>query len=88
VTGEPHIAIEQVVIQLKGAATEQLVAEGLHPFQDLRDSKGGRPKCFARGEWKVFLDPPDVPHAIEYVNDNPPKEGKPRQRWPFVITPW
>jgi hypothetical protein len=83
----PAISVEQVVIQLKGAATEQLLAEGLHPFGDQRDQKGRVPKCFARGEWKVFLDPEDVPRAIEYVEDNPLKEGKPRQRWPFIVPP-
>ena len=64
VTGRPDMKIEQAVIQLKGAATEQLVAENLHPFGDERDAKGRPPKCFARGEWKVFLDPEDVERAI------------------------
>ena len=36
--------------------------------------------------WKVFLDSPeDIYHAVGYVEDNPEKEGKRRQRWPFVI---
>ena len=77
VTGPPHIKIEQLVIQLKGAATEQLTEEGIHPF-------GGNYKCFARGEWKVYLDPPDVPRAIRYVEANPEKEKLRRQRWSFV----
>jgi REP element-mobilizing transposase RayT len=35
--------------------------------------------------WNVFLSTADeVEHAIAYVNDNPPKEGKPAQRWSFV----
>ena len=72
------------MVQLKGAATERLVADGVHPFGHLTDAKGRPPKCFARGEWKVFLDPPDVPRAIEYVERNPEKEGKPRQKWSFV----
>ncbi len=104
--------VEQIVIQLKGAATEQLVEEGIHPFQNILVNKsaplrkssasreesaplrkssasrltktGRRPKCFARGEWKVFLDPEDVPRAIRYVENNPVKEGKPPQRWTFV----
>jgi hypothetical protein len=48
--------------------------------------RGGRPpQCFARGEWKVFLDPEDVPEAVNYVEDNPLKEGLRRQNWNFVV---
>ena len=82
--GMPHIKVEQVVIQLKGEATQQLLEEGLRPFGDTRDKNGRPHKCFARGEWKVFLDPPDVPRSIEYVERNPEKEGLPRQSWSFV----
>jgi hypothetical protein len=36
--------------------------------------------------WKVFLyTPEDVLRAIRYVEDNPIKEGKKRQHWPFVV---
>ena len=77
VTGPAHFQAEQLVIQLKGAATEQLIEEGIHPF-------GGVDKCFARGEWKVYLDPLDVPRAIRYAESNPEKEGLRRQRWSFV----
>lgn len=81
------IEVEQLVIQLKGGATQQLVAEGIHPFGDRIEKSGRPPKCFARGQWKVFLDPEDVPRAIRYVEDNPLKEGKKPQRWSFV-TPY
>jgi REP-associated tyrosine transposase len=84
VVGRPEIEVEQLVIQLKGDATQRLIAEGLHPFGDIKGKNGRPPKCFGRGEWKVFLDPEDLPRAIEYVDDNPIKEGKPRQRWTFV----
>jgi REP element-mobilizing transposase RayT len=87
VIGRAAMPVERVVIQLKGAATEQLVAEGLHPFGDMRDARGRVPKCFARGEWTVFLDPPDVPRAVGYTEENPLKEGKSRQRWVFVQAP-
>ena len=86
VLGRHHREVEKLVIQLKGAATRRLVAEGLHPFGNQRDEHGRPPKCFARGEWKVFLDSPeDIARAIRYVEDNPGKEGKPRQRWTFVV---
>jgi hypothetical protein len=35
--------------------------------------------------WDVYLDSAaDVRRAVNYVEDNPGKEGKPRQRWSFV----
>jgi REP element-mobilizing transposase RayT len=84
VVGDPGMDIEQLIIQLKGAATRRLKEEGIHPFGHL--AKNGRPpKCFARGAWKVYLEPEDIPRAIQYVDDNPEKEGKPRQRWRFVV---
>lgn len=81
VVGRPAMKVEQLVIQLKGAATESLKEDGLHPFGRMKDKHGRTPKCFARGEWKVYLDPPDLPRAVRYVEGNPEKEGKPRQRW-------
>lgn len=80
---EPH----QLVIQLKAAATRQLLHDGLHPYKHL--SPGGRPpKCFARGQWKVFLDTDEqIARAIKYTENNPPKEELPAQHWQF-ITPF
>ncbi len=85
VVGRPKMEVEQMVIQLKGAATRRMNEEGLHPFGGMPDHRGRTPKCFARGEWKVFLEPHDVPRAIRYVEENPQKEGKPPQRWSFVV---
>lgn len=87
VVGRPKCAIEQFVIQLKAAATRQLVEEEIHPRQKQARPDGRRPKCFARGEWKVYLDPDDVRRAINYVERNPLKENKRRQQWSFV-TPY
>jgi REP element-mobilizing transposase RayT len=90
VVGRPGMAVEQLVIQLKGHATRALEREGLHPLarHAAAAAPGCRPpKCWARGEWKVYLEPDDVPRAIRYVENNPPKEGKPRQRWSFVREP-
>lgn len=85
VTGRLHITAEQFAIQLKGAATRKLVEEKLHPLQSYAEPGERPPRCFAKGEWKVFLDPEDIPRAVPYVERNPEKEGKPRQRWNFVI---
>lgn len=86
VIGRPHISVEQLVIQLKGDATRKLVQLGLHPFAQANAPIGTRPpKCFARGPWKVFLDPPDVPPTIQYVENNPIKSGQQPQHRPFVL---
>src|SRR5438105_864800 len=48
VVGRPGMDVEQLVIQLKGAATKSLKEQGLHPFGDMLDDRGRTPKCFAR----------------------------------------
>jgi REP element-mobilizing transposase RayT len=82
VVGRGDTSVEQLVIKLKGNATTRLIEEGIHPFD--KNDKKRPPKCFAQKEWKVFLHADDVPRAIRYVENNPIKEGKRRQRWPFV----
>jgi|SRR5581483_4202099 len=85
VTGPFRLSVEQLVIQLKGAATERLVEERIHPFGDMARPGERVPKCWTRGEWKVFLNSEDdIARAIRYVENNPVKEGKPAQTWPFV----
>jgi len=72
--------IRQMVGHLKGRATQQLTKEDLW-------SKAECP-VWASRSWNVFID--DVEHlqrAILYVENNPIKEGKPAQRWDFVV-PW
>jgi REP element-mobilizing transposase RayT len=71
---------------LKGAATRHLKRAGLHPFQDSPRDDGSLPPCRARNLWKVFIhDEEHLQSAIRYVEDNPLKEGKRRQKWSFVI---
>ncbi|MCC7407083.1 MAG: transposase [Phycisphaeraceae bacterium] len=84
VTGMPGMKVEQLVIQLKGEATQALEREGIHPLARYKIEGQQVPKCWGRGQWKVFLDPEDVPRAIRYVEDNPLKEGKKKQTWSFV----
>jgi REP element-mobilizing transposase RayT len=85
VVGQHRYPIEQIANLLKGAATRQLMSEGLHPFGALREKCGRLPHAWARGLWKVFLGTPaDVRRAVRYVEDNPSREGLPRQRWAFV----
>ena len=72
--------VERVVGHLKVCATQQRSAAGLWPTDK-------RP-VWGESAWKVFFDAPaDIVHAIRYVEENPLKEGKPKQRWSFVV-PW
>ncbi|MCE9532588.1 MAG: hypothetical protein K8T89_15935, partial [Planctomycetes bacterium] len=88
VVGRFRLKIEQIVIQLKGEATRELLERNLHPFGQIRLPNGRPPKCFARGQWVPFLETPaDMHRAIPYVDDNPVKEGKKPQKWSFV-TPY
>ena len=66
--------VEIVVGHLKSKATMQLGLDGLPPDQPV----------WAKNAWHVYLDPPDLPRAIAYVNDNPLRAGLPAQKWPFV----
>jgi len=75
VVGRPRITVEQLVNKLKGDATRALEREGIHPLAGWKVEGTRPPKCWVRGQWKVFLDPADVPRAIRYVEDNPLKEG-------------
>lgn len=57
-----------------------MIAEGVWPVQ-------GSP-VWAKQGWHVFLDSDEaVRRAIAYVEQNPIRDGLPRQRWSFV-TPW
>ncbi len=85
VVGRHAFKVESVCNQLKGYATRRLAERGLHPLASFSKPDGGAPTPWSRGQWKVFLD--DAMHvrrAIRYVEQNPVKEGKPVQRWPFV----
>jgi len=84
VVGRHTFDVERVCIQLKGEATKQLNREGLHPLAThARDGK--IPSLWQEGLWKVFLeDDANIQAAINYVEQNPIKEGKRAQRWSFV----
>jgi REP-associated tyrosine transposase len=69
--------VRRIVAHLKARATRLLRSRGQW-HQD------GRPVWGEHG-WNVFLnDAEAVEDAIEYVEQNPVKEGKRLQRWSFV----
>jgi REP element-mobilizing transposase RayT len=70
--------VERMVGHFKARATQELSASRLWPTDK-------RP-VWGENTWKVFLDAPeDIAEAIKYVDENPVKEGKPKQRWSFVV---
>jgi REP element-mobilizing transposase RayT len=75
----------RIVGHLKARATQRLLAEGLHPLARFASGAVGPPSPWARLAWHVYLkDEAAFRAAIRYVQDNPLKEGKPRQHWSFV----
>jgi REP element-mobilizing transposase RayT len=88
VIGRHSYNVETIANLLKGAGTKQLKQEGLHPLAEYADEHGIIPTPWGEKWWQVYLDSAaDIERAIRYVEDNPLKERKPRQRWPFV-TPY
>jgi REP element-mobilizing transposase RayT len=79
---------EQIANLLKGAATRQLITDGIHPLQQYAKVNKRTPGMWARHQWKSFLDSDEaIENAINYVIENPLKEDKPRQNWKW-ITPY
>lgn len=85
VVGRHNYPVEQIGNLLKGAATKQLTNEDLHPLAQHTRNDGRTPSPWAVGKWKVYLDSEEsIEAAIRYVEENPVKEGKPRQTWSVV----
>jgi hypothetical protein len=83
-----RLLIEQLIRQLRTGASRQLLEDRLHPFAHVREPDGSIPRIWGRSPWKVFLNSDaEILDAIDYVEDNPLKDDKPRQNWHF-ITPF
>lgn len=82
----PHDRLmERIVGHLKARATQQLNQDSLHPLEGYTQGDGTTPSPWARKCWKVFIfSQQHLREAIAYVENNPLKEGKPKQRWSFV----
>lgn len=77
--------VEQIVNLLKGAATRQIIEDQIHPLHSYAITGERPPRMWASRVWKQYLDSEEaIEQAIQYVVDNPVKEGKPLQRWSFV----
>jgi REP element-mobilizing transposase RayT len=77
VIGRHDRHIKRIAGHLKSRATHRLRTDGLWHVD--------RRPVWAEGCWKVYMSCIEtVLAAIAYVENNPIKEGKPRQRWSFV----
>jgi REP element-mobilizing transposase RayT len=73
---------EQITGPMKGRATQQLRADGIHPYRGYAEV----PSPWAESLWKVFCDnDAHVNNAIDYVEQKPITEGNRAQRWSFVV---
>jgi REP element-mobilizing transposase RayT len=80
--------VERIVAHLKAKATAQLNVEGRHPLSSYTDRRGTPPTPWGAKCWKCFLDDHrDIARAIRYVQQNPLKDAKRPQHWPF-LAPW
>jgi REP element-mobilizing transposase RayT len=85
VIGRHEYHVEQIVRRLKQEAGLQLKRDELHPFEGMAGKRGALPPVFCSGLWKCFIDSPEhLINAVSYVQKNPLKEGKKRQKWSFV----
>jgi REP element-mobilizing transposase RayT len=88
VVGPPRYDIRRFAGRLKGAATKQLRAEGLHPLLKYPKGDGTLPSPWSEDPWVVYLfSDADMVRTIDYTNQNPVKAGLPAQSWSFV-TPY
>ncbi len=86
VIGRHTRSVERIVAHLKRGATLRLFEEDRHPLMRYQGPRGAVPSPWSkRTGWTVYLnDDQSVRHRIKYVEENPLKEGKPRQHWSFV----
>ena len=77
--------IETIANMLKGAATREIKESNLHPLTGFEKPDGKIPPMWSGHQWKVYLDnEAAIDEAINYVEMNLEKEGKPKQTWSFV----
>jgi hypothetical protein len=85
VTGPCRYDVRRFAGRLKGAATKQLLASGLHPFQRIVLPDGSHPSPWSVKPWVVYCySVEDMLRDIPYVERNPVKAGLGQQNWSFV----
>ncbi|MCC6126228.1 MAG: hypothetical protein IT426_14815 [Pirellulales bacterium] len=86
VTARHQAKAEYIGGYIKRAATRRLAEMDLHPLKKYRRTNGRAPSPWGEDGWFVFLNTPrEMAGRIRYVEDNPIKEGRPKQVWYFVV---
>ena len=86
VVGANRIHFQFVAGRLKSYATRSLREQGIDPMQGHLDGSGHPQSPWGSKLWKVYInDEQHLRQAIRYVEKNPLKEGKPVQRWSFIV---
>jgi REP element-mobilizing transposase RayT len=85
VVGPPRYDIRRFSGRLKGAATKQLIAEGIHPLANFPNEDGSLPSPWSVKPWVVYLfSNDDVVRANDYTVQNLVKARRPPQYWKFI----
>ena len=62
-----------------------MLDENCHPLAAYQKPNKRPPHMWVQNQWIVYLDSEQaIEQATLYVEQNPEKEGKPRQAWDFV----
>lgn len=86
VTGLCRYDIRRFAGRLKGAATRQLLEEGIHPMKKFRLRDGTIPSPWSVKPWIVYeFTDERMFRAIDYAIQNVIKAGLPAQHHPFVV---
>ncbi len=86
VSGPCRYDIRRFAGRLKGAATRQLLEEGIHPMEKFMHTDGTLPSPWSVKPWVVYeFTDGDMLRAIKYANDNVIRAGLPPQHYPFVV---
>jgi hypothetical protein len=86
VCGRCRYDIRRFAGRLKGAATRQLLEEGLHPLAEYADARGHVPSPWSVKPWVVYLFTDDaVTSSIDYANNNLRRARLPPQAYPFIV---
>jgi hypothetical protein len=86
VCGRCRYDIRRFEGRIKGAATRQLLEEGLHPLARFAERDGTVPSPWSVKPWVVYLfTDDDVVRSIQYVHDNLKRARLPEQRYSFVV---
>ena len=86
VCGPCRYDVRRLAGRLKGAATRQLLEEGIHPMQKFADATGNVPSMWSVQPWVVYLfSNDDIVRSIDYAHDNLVRARLAPQEYSFVI---